>query len=86
MRTRSKVIACLEGVYREAFEKAGETGDQARMESLDFRFQRDQVLLEVMLDIRDSLSEHQPTDSEPESGLLDKAKAIRSFTKLSRPW
>lgn len=81
MRTRSQIIGSLEGVYREAFEKAGETGDQARMDALDFGFQRDQVKLDVLLDIRDLLLGLRQADAPEEPGLLDTARAIRRFTR-----
>lgn len=82
MRSRSKVVASLESLYREAFDQAAASDDAARMEALDFRFQRDQVFLEVMLDIRDGLAHLAPKDSEDEPSLLDRARAIRKFTKL----
>ena len=82
MRTRSRIIGSLEGVYREAFDKAAAGGDQSRMDALDFGFQRDQVLIEVLLDVRDGLAGLRPDDTPDESSLLDKARAIRKFTKL----
>lgn len=82
MRTRNDVIGSLEGVYREAFEKADGAGDQARMDALDFGFQRDQVMLEALLDVRDLLSEIRSDGAPPEPSLLDKARAIRRFTRL----
>ena len=82
MRTRSQIIGSLEGFYREAFEKAGEAGDRDRMEALDFGFQRDQVTLEVLLDIRDLAAELRQAGAPDEPSLLDKARAIRKFTRL----
>ena len=82
MRTRNDVIGSLEGVYREAFERADKAGDQARMDALDFGFQRDQVMLEALLDVRDLLSELHRDGAPPEPSLLDKARAIRKFTRL----
>ena len=89
MRTRSKIIGSLESIYTEAYRKADESGDRSRMEALDFGFQRDQVMLEVMLDVRDALSglgdalsSLDGEDEKPESSLLDKAMAIRKFTRL----
>ena len=82
MRTRSTVIGSLEGMYREAFEKAGEAGDRDRMDALDFGFQRDQVMLEVLLDMRDLLSGLPKADAPEEPSLMDKARAIRKFTRL----
>ena len=82
MRARSRIIGTLESVYREAYQKAEGAGDEARMRALDFGFQRDQVMIEVMLDVRDALSGLRGDEPKAESSLLDKAMAIRKFTKL----
>ena len=82
MRARSRIIGTLETVYREAYERADRSGDRARKEALDFGFQRDQVMLEVMLDLRDALPVLRGEQPKAESSLLDKAMAIRKFTKL----
>lgn len=82
MRSRTRIIGSLEGVYQEAFEKAAEAEDRARMDRLDFGFQRDQVFLEVLLDVRDSLAGLRRDEAADEPSLLDKARAIRKFTRL----
>ena len=82
MRSRAKVIGSLERVYREAFEKAAESKDQARMDRLDFGFQRDQVLLEALLDVRECLLGLRRDEAPDEPSLLDKAMAIRDLTRL----
>ena len=82
MRNRERVIQSLEGVYREAFEGAGSAGDEDRMRTLDFGFQRDQILLEVLLDVRDALAALDQGEEKNDPSLLDKAKAVRKFTKL----
>lgn len=82
MRSRERIIGSLEGVYREAFENAAEAEDRARMDQLDFGFQRDQVFLEVLLDVRDSLAGLRRDEAPDEPSLLDKARAIRKFTRL----
>lgn len=81
MRARDDLIGSLEGVYREAFEKADGTGDRARMDALDFGFQRDQVMLEALLDVRDLLDGIHRDGAPPEPSLLDRARAIRRFTR-----
>src|SRR5205807_3156033 len=43
-------------IYREAYDRAKSAGDQARMADLDAAYQREQLLLEVLLDIRDALT------------------------------
>src|SRR2546426_6983335 len=55
-RPRERVLANLESIYREAYERAKAAGDQARMADLDAAYQREQLLLEVLLDVRDALA------------------------------
>jgi hypothetical protein len=80
MRGRERILRNLEDLYRAEFGKAAEAKDAARMTALDFDFQRDQLYLEVMLDLRDLFA---VSDTEPEkASLLDKAEALRRLTKL----
>ena len=55
-RPRDRVLQNLEAIYREAYDRAKAAGDQARMADLDAAYQREQLLLEVLLDIRDALA------------------------------
>jgi len=55
-RPRDRVLQNLEAIYRDAYERAKAAGDQARMADLDAAYQREQLLLEVLLDIRDALT------------------------------
>ena len=48
---------------------------------LDFEFQRDQVFLEVLLDLRDAVGMDEEEEPKGKS-LLEKAQAIRQLTKL----
>ena len=80
MRSRDRVLNSLEAVYREAFNAAKDREDAGEMTRLDVEYQRDQLHLEVMLDIRDLLSA--PDEEEKESSLLEKAQALRKMTKL----
>lgn len=80
MRSRSRVLQSLEGAYREAFEEAREREDKPAMARLDLEYQRDQLQLEVLLDIRDLLVT--PEAEEKGSSLLEKAQALRQITKL----
>ena len=85
MRQREQILASLERVYREAFSAAEKRQDEAAMEGLDVQFQRDQIGLEVLLDIRDLLLPA-PTQDEPSgakvSGILDTAQKIKNLTRL----
>lgn len=84
MRDRRQILDSLERVYRQAFESAQEREDGTTMADLDFQFQRDQVNLEVLLDIRDLLrpSEPEPEVGERVGGLLDTAQKLKNLTKL----
>jgi hypothetical protein len=54
-RSRERILANLDDMYREAFERAKATGDQAQMTTLDFAYRREQLYFEILLDIRDGL-------------------------------
>ena len=53
-RSRERILENLEEMYREAFERAKTGGDPAQMASLDFAYRREQLYLELLLDIRDA--------------------------------
>lgn len=55
MRSRERILANLDQLYRDAYERAKGAGDERRMADLDAVYQREQLLLEVLLDIRDQL-------------------------------
>ena len=54
-RTRERIIANLDDMYREAFERAKATGDDSQMATLDFAYRREQLYFEILLDVRDAL-------------------------------
>ena len=54
-RSRERILANLDEMYREAFERAKGTGDQAQMATLDFAYRREQLYFEILLDIRDAM-------------------------------
>ena len=56
MRERDRILANLEGLYREAHREAEAGEDREQMKRLDFDFQRDQLQMELLMDIRDLLS------------------------------
>lgn len=53
-RSRERILANLDDMYREAFERAKASGDEAQMASLDFAYRREQLYFEVLLDVRDA--------------------------------
>ena len=54
-RTRDRILANLDDMYREAFERAKATGDDSQMASLDFAYRREQLYFEILLDVRDAV-------------------------------
>jgi len=77
LRPRERILANLDAIYREAYERAGAAGDKTRMLDLDAAYQREQLLLEVLIDIRDALH------AEPSgaSSALEKLAALRRLTR-----
>jgi hypothetical protein len=82
-RPRDRILANLETVYREAYDRAKTAGDERRMLDLDAAYQREQLLLEVLLDIRDALATA-PQPSPPTGGTdaLAALDTIRRVAKL----
>ena len=54
-RSRDRILANLDEMYREAFERAKTTGDSAQMATLDFAYRREQLYFEILLDVRDAI-------------------------------
>lgn len=79
-RSRNKILGNLETIYREAYDRAKELDDPGRMMDLDASYQREQLLLEVLIDIRDAI---QSTGQAPnEKSALEKLETLRKLTKL----
>ncbi len=90
MRDRQRILDNLEKLYRNELarsagtEGAGTEGagaDGAGGERLDFEFQRDQLYLEVILDLRDLMS-GSPEEEKSTASLLEKAQQLRNLTRL----
>jgi hypothetical protein len=54
-RTRDRILTNLDEMYREAFTRAQASGDQTQQATLDFAYRREQLYLEILLDIRDAV-------------------------------
>lgn len=54
-RSRDRILANLDEMYREAFERSKASGDEAQMASLDFAYRREQLYFEILLDVRDAI-------------------------------
>lgn len=53
-RSRERIMENLETMYREAFERARSSEDEKQMAALDFAYRREQLYLEILLDIREA--------------------------------
>jgi hypothetical protein len=82
MRNRERVLQSLEKVYREAVTAADTASNSEQMATLDREYQRDQLQLEVLLDIRDLLMPAEADKTDKTISLLEKAQSIRKLTKL----
>jgi uncharacterized protein YutE (UPF0331/DUF86 family) len=86
-RPRDRILANLESIYRDAYDRAKAANDHARMADLDAVYQREQLLLEVLLDIRDTLAS-QPgaapvsVDKSPSADPISALETIHRITKL----
>jgi hypothetical protein len=56
MRSRDRILANLESLYRESYDRAKAAGEAGRMVDLESAYMRDQLMLEILLDIRDLFS------------------------------
>jgi hypothetical protein len=78
MRSRERILANLEQIYRESYERAKLAADQGRMTELDSGFMRDQLMLEILLDIRDLFS---VAPAASGGTALEKLEALRRLAR-----
>ena len=81
MRPRERILANLETIYRDSFDRAKSADDAIRMTDLDNAYMRDQLMLEILLDIRDLFSVA-PAAAAKGSSALEKLEAVRRLASL----
>ncbi len=81
IRPRDRILANLEAIYRESYDRAKRFNDEGRMIDLESAYMRDQLMLEILLDIRDLFSVA-PAASGSGGTALEKLEALRKLTKL----
>jgi hypothetical protein len=89
-RPRQQILDNLDSVYREAYERAKAAKDERRMVDLDAAYQREQLLLEVLLDIRDGIGailppptgSRAPAKPDPGPDPIAALDTIRRITRL----
>ena len=79
MRSRERILANLETLYRESYDRAKKASDDGRMMDLESGYMRDQLMLEILLDIRDLFS---VAPAASGGTALEKLEALRRLTKL----
>jgi hypothetical protein len=79
MRPRERILANLESIYRESYDRAQQLADNGRMLDLESAYMRDQLMLEILLDIRDLFS---VAPAASGSSALEQLEAVRRLTKL----
>ena len=80
MRSRDSILANLESIYRESYERARAKDDGTRMAELDCAYVRDQLTLEILLDIRD-LFAVAPAAPAKGTSALEKLETLRRLTR-----
>jgi hypothetical protein len=78
-RSRERILGNLEGIYRESYDRAKKAADEGRMMDLESGYMRDQLMLEILLDIRDLFS---VAPAAAGATALEKLESIRRLTKL----
>ena len=79
MRPRDDILGNLESIYQSSFDAAKRAEQPRRMEELDNAYQRDQLMMEILLDVRDLLA-RQPA-APPGASVLDQLEALRRLAK-----
>lgn len=78
-RSRDRILANLESIYRDAYDRAEKAGDKQRTLDLDAAYQREQLLLEVLMDIRDAVRVDAKIPGG--TGALEKLAALRRLAQ-----
>jgi hypothetical protein len=56
-RSRERIMANLDEMYSEAFDRAKQAQDPGQMATLDFAYRREQLYFEILLDVRDAVEQ-----------------------------
>ncbi len=79
-RAREPILENLDVIYREAYDRAKKANDESRMLDLDASYQREQLILEVLLDVRDALLAL--SDSAASKTGIEKLEALKRLTRF----
>ena len=79
MRPRDRILANLESIYRESYDRAKAAGETARMIDLESAYMRDQLMLEILLDVRDLFAT--APSAAPETSPLERLDQLRRLVR-----
>jgi hypothetical protein len=77
MRSRERILHNLEQIYRESFDVAQAADNAFRMGDLENSYMRDQLMLEILLDIRDLFAVTPAAPATSGQSALEKLNALR---------
>ena len=77
---RGDATGWFEQLYRESYQRATEAGETIRMVELESAYIRDQLMLEILLDIRD-LFAVAPAAPPSGSSALEKLESLRRLAR-----
>jgi hypothetical protein len=80
MRSRERILGNLEQIYRESFEHARTAGEKGRMVDLDNSYMRDQLMLEILLDIRDLFAVAPAAPAASGKSAIEQLSALKKLT------
>jgi hypothetical protein len=83
-RQRQQILDNLDAVYREAYARAAAAHDARLMADLDAAYQREQLLLEVLLDIRDALAGSPAAGAAPPPPPPPPPTALETIRRITR--
>ncbi len=81
MRSRERILNNLDEIYRESYDRAKTEAQQARMEDLDNAYMRDQLMLEILLDIRDLFAVAPAAPASSGRTALERLEALRKLAR-----
>ena len=80
MRSRERILNNLDQIYRESYDRAKDADQESRMVELDNAYMRDQLMLEILLDIRD-LFAVAPAVPAPGKSALERLEVLRRLAR-----
>jgi hypothetical protein len=81
MRSRDRILANLESIYRESYDRAKKAGQETRTQDLENAYMRDQLMLEILLDIRDLFAVAPAAPAASGASALEKLEALRRLAR-----